>query len=175
LVGTGHVVGGLGGTVSAVSLRNRGSATPKNGYLAVSGIAMTPSVDSRVGSPISSLRDPKRSSCESVRRFSWGIQRDGDALLCDTKSSTVCARAQFGLFRSCAIQPFGGRHEPPLIGASMIRFTTLPRSRFAMVPVAPFDRRLSIWLRGWRSADDSRGASSSSIFHVLGERISRPP
>lgn len=155
LVGVVTVVGGLGGTILGGIVADKVKRYTRQGYLAVSGLAMIPAVVLAIVA-IYVVRAPMAIlGCILVAQiFLWAYNAPVNALLVNSVGPGMRARA-FGLSILC-IHLFGDVASPPLIGALNDEIHNLPLS-LAMVPIAIAVGSL-IWLIGWRTLPDDRAS-----------------
>jgi MFS family permease len=156
LVGVVTVVGGLGGTILGGIVADKVKKHTKQGYLAVSGLAMIPAVLLAVVA-IYVVRAPMAIlACILLAQvFLWAYNAPVNALLVNSVSAGMRARA-FGISILC-IHLFGDVASPPLIGAVNDEIHNLPLS-LVMVPVAIAIGSI-IWIIGWRTLPDDRTAA----------------
>jgi MFS family permease len=153
LVGVVTVVGGLGGTILGGIIADKVKRYTRQGYLAVSGLAMIPAVLLAIVA-IYVVRAPMAilGCILFAQIFLWAYNAPVNALLVNSVSAGMRARA-FGLSILC-IHLFGDVASPPLIGALNDEINNLPLS-LAMVPIAIAVGSL-IWIIGWRTLPDDR-------------------
>lgn len=157
LVGLVTVVGGLGGTIIGGAVADRVRNITRQGYLAVSGLAMIPATLLCVVA-IYVVRTPMAIlGCVLVAQlFLWAYNAPVNAMLVNSVSAGMRARA-FGL-SILSIHLFGDVASPPLIGALNDRIDNLPVA-LAMVPVAIAVGAV-VWIVGWRTLPDDRMATA---------------
>lgn len=153
LVGLVTIVGGLGGTILGGLVADQVKKITRQGYLAVSGLAMIPAIILAVVA-IYVVRTPMAilGCILFAQVFLWAYNAPVNALLVNSVSMGMRARA-FGLSILC-IHVFGDVASPPLIGAVNDRIHNLPLS-LVMVPVAIAVGAV-IWIVGWRTLPDDR-------------------
>jgi MFS transporter, Spinster family, sphingosine-1-phosphate transporter len=158
LVGVVTVVGGLGGTILGGFVADKVKRYTRQGYLAVSGVAMIPAVLLAIVA-IYVVRAPMAilGCILFAQIFLWAYNAPVNALLVNSVSAGMRARA-FGLSILC-IHLFGDVASPPLIGAVNDEIHDLPLS-LAMVPLA-ITIGCIIWIIGWRTLPDDRAAAST--------------
>lgn len=151
--GTSAVVGGIIGTLLGGFLADRLRAHTKQGYLALSGLAMVPAALLSVVA-LYVLEEPLAivGAVVLCQVFLWMYNGPVNALLVNSTDAGLRARA-FGLSIFC-IHAFGDALSPPLIGAISDATHDLP-SALMLVPVA-LSLGALVWIIGWRALPDER-------------------
>ena len=157
LVGQVTILGGIGGTVLGGFLADRVKKITKNGYLAVSGIAMIPAVI-LCSIAIWGVTDKWAilGCIGGAQVFLWAYNAPVNALLVNCFDAGMRARA-FSV-SILAIHILGDVASPPLIGFVNDQVHSLPTS-LIMVPVAVALGGV-VWMIGWRTLPDDRAATA---------------